>query len=126
MDRYRGLQWSVAFLWLWSGVQPIVSAETDSLALLAEVGIGSTWRYPVLAAASVLDVVYAAGYLKSWSDSPYFYLAQWLTVAAYSLIIAVALPQMWLHPFAPLLKNLPVLAVLHLLYRESAAKRDCV
>jgi len=37
-------------------------------------------------------------------------------VVTYSAIIALALPEFWLHPFAPMLKNLPLLAALVLLH----------
>jgi hypothetical protein len=31
---------------------------------------------------------------------------------AYSVVIAIMLPEYWLHPFGPLLKNLPMLAAI--------------
>jgi len=44
------------------------------------------------------------------------WLAQIAVVLAYTAIISVRLPQLWLEPFGPVLKNLPVLAALWLLY----------
>lgn len=40
------------------------------------------------------------------------WLAQATAVAGYSLALALWLPENWLHPFAPLVKNLPILAML--------------
>ena len=37
-------------------------------------------------------------------------------ILAYSAVIAVALPEFWLHPFAPMVKNLPLLAGLAVLH----------
>ncbi len=54
---------------------------------------------------------------------PVLWAVQAATVAAYSLIIAFALPQMWLHPFAPLVKNLPILALLAFLWHEGRLKK---
>ena len=37
-------------------------------------------------------------------------------IVAYSIIIAIRLPEFWLHPFGPLLKNVPLLAAILLLH----------
>jgi hypothetical protein len=33
-------------------------------------------------------------------------------IIGYTLIISVALPEFWLHPFGPVLKNVPLLAAI--------------
>jgi hypothetical protein len=38
-------------------------------------------------------------------------------ILGYSAIITLWLPQYWLHPFGPVLKNLPILVLLWLLHR---------
>ena len=37
-------------------------------------------------------------------------------ILSYSVIIAWMLPEFWLHPFGPLLKNIPLLAAIALLH----------
>jgi hypothetical protein len=44
------------------------------------------------------------------------WLAQIALIVGYTAIISVRLPEYWLHPYGPVLKNLPMLAVLWLLY----------
>jgi hypothetical protein len=44
------------------------------------------------------------------------YLAQITLILSYTAIITVALPVFWLHPFGPILKNLPMLALIGALY----------
>jgi hypothetical protein len=44
-------------------------------------------------------------------------LVQAALIVAYTAIITVWLPEFWLHPYGPILKNLPVLACIVLLYR---------
>ena len=34
----------------------------------------------------------------------------------YTIVISFRLPEFWLHPYGPLLKNLPMLAAIWLLY----------
>jgi hypothetical protein len=38
-------------------------------------------------------------------------------IVLYTLIITLRMPEFWLHPYGPLLKNLPMLATIYLLYR---------
>ena len=40
------------------------------------------------------------------------WIGQAVTVIAYTLIVAWRLPEAWAHPFAPLVKNLPILALI--------------
>jgi hypothetical protein len=37
-------------------------------------------------------------------------------IVLYTALITFGLPEFWLHPFAPVLKNLPMLAAIWLLY----------
>ena len=37
-------------------------------------------------------------------------------ILGYTAIITIALPEFWLHPYGPVLKNLPLLAALWLLW----------
>jgi hypothetical protein len=39
----------------------------------------------------------------------------------YTIIITFKLPEFWLHPYGPILKNLPMLAALYMLYVLEAA-----
>jgi len=48
---------SLAFLWLWSGLQPVLTAPDASLQLLADIGIAVPWRRPIFYAASAWDVL---------------------------------------------------------------------
>ncbi len=107
---------SVGMLWLWSGLQPILTARQASLDLLARVGVAEAWQMPLLAAASLLDVCFGIGCCSALRHARWFWLAQLATVAAYSAVIAFRLPEFWLHPFAPLLKNLPVMALMWFLF----------
>ena len=112
MKRLDYLVYSMAFLWLWSGIQPALFALPQSLDLLARVGFQAAHRLPVFALSCALDIAFGLGCCTRLRDCAGFWAAQAAVVLGYSAIIAFRLPEMWAHPFAPLVKNVPILAVL--------------
>ena len=106
------LVYSMAFLWLWSGIQPALFALPQSLDLLARVGFQAAYCLPMFALSCALDVFFVLGCCTRLRDCAWFWAAQAAVVLGYSVIIAFRLPEMWAHPFAPLVKNVPILAVL--------------
>ena len=52
------------------------------------------------------------------------YLAQLALLLFYSAVIAWRLPEFWLHPFGPMLKNLPLAAAIVLLLVLDGAPRE--
>ena len=61
--------------------------------------------------AAVVDIALGAGLLLL-SRRKWLWHAQFALVALYSAVIAAYLPEYWLHPFGPLLKNVALLAMI--------------
>lgn len=103
------LRYALGFLWVWSGlVSAFIYPVADSYALLEKVGING-WFAPVtLYAASLLDTVLGLALICRFKVKTAAYL-QIGVILAYSSVIAIFLPEYWLHPFAPIIKNLPLL-----------------
>jgi hypothetical protein len=74
------------------------------------VGISSVYTMPILYAASGLDL--SIGIATITHPSRRLWLAQLLVIFMYSIIIGVCLPEFLIHPFGPILKNIPILAIL--------------
>ncbi|MDO5687519.1 MAG: DoxX-like family protein [Neisseria sp.] len=110
MNTTAYIRWAFAVLWLWSGVQPLLTAQAQALSLLAAVGIAVPWQMPLLWSASLLDI--ALGIWLLLKSGRAVWAAQAVVTAVYSLVIVFRLPETLSHPFAPLLKNLPLLAVM--------------
>ena len=92
------LSYSMGLLWLWSGTQPLFFMPEMSLDLLHSVGIPEPLLWPTLISASLLDIGFAFLCFSRLRSRSAIWLLQLLTVAAYSLIIAFRLPEMWAHP----------------------------
>jgi DoxX-like family len=114
------IQYSLAAVWLITGIISLaIYPIQDSLALLAKVGIHGGLAVITLYGEALLDIV--IGVLTLTAPSKTLWLAQALIVAGYSLVIALCLPEFLIHPFGPILKNLPIFTLLWLLYRHQGA-----
>jgi uncharacterized protein YbjT (DUF2867 family) len=110
------LRWSMAAMWLVSGIVSLVYPVDSSLRLLATTGITTEWlAFAALYGAALLDISFGIAILAV-RRRRVLWAAQILVVLAYTAIITARLPELWLEPFGPILKNLPILAALWLLY----------
>jgi uncharacterized protein YbjT (DUF2867 family) len=105
-----GIVWIVTAI-LSFGLYP---AE-ESYAMLARVGLTGTAAALALYGAALLDLAFGLGVFLM-RDRRWLWRAQMALIVGYSIIIAIRLPEYWLHPFGPLLKNLPLLAAIVLLH----------
>ena len=115
MKQLDVLRFSLGFLWLWSGVQPALTAADVSLDLLGRTGIAAEWQAAAFYTSSALDVFFGILCFTKFRNYRYLWLVQFVVVLGYSVIVACRLPEMWSHPFAPLVKNVPILAALWVL-----------
>lgn len=113
------LRLSLALLWLWTaavslGLYPVA----ESLELLGATGLPAPLSRPTLISAAALDALLGVLTLAPLRPRARrrLWAAQALLVLGYTAIITVRLPAFWLHPFGPISKNLPILALLALLW----------
>jgi uncharacterized protein YbjT (DUF2867 family) len=106
------LRLSIAFIWLATGIiSAFVYPAAESYALLARVGIHG-WLAPVaLYGAAALDFALGLGTLLRYRVR-LMGIAQLAVLTGFSIIIALWLPEFWLHPFGPLTKNVPLAAAI--------------
>lgn len=118
------LRWSIALLWLASGIVSLgIYPVEQSYALLAQTGVTGAMAPLALYGAAALDILFGvliiAGRSRRW-----LWLAQLALIAGYSAIIAWFMPEFWLHPYAPMVKNIPIAAaILLLLLLEPRARK---
>ncbi|MGN2246069.1 SDR family oxidoreductase [Frateuria sp. GZRR35] len=109
---------AVALVWLVTallslGVYPVAG----SFDLLAHVGLHGPMASAALYGGALLDLVLGIATLALHGRALRItYLAQVALILSYTAIITIALPAFWLHPFGPILKNLPMLALIGALY----------
>ncbi len=102
------LRLSIALVWLTAGVvSAFVFPVTQSYALLAQAGITAAWAPLLLYGASLLDVGLGLATLLAYR-LPWVGALQIVVILCYTVIISVSQPDYWLHPFGPVVKNLPL------------------
>ena len=112
------LRRSLVLVWLATALVSALGAHDRSAALLAQAGIRSPWPVALaLWGGIALDT--AVGLVLAFAP---LRLAATLALAAalvMTIVTTAVLPAMWLDPLGALLKNLPILAVLVVLRRNS-------
>lgn len=118
------LRLALAAVWLVAGIVSMgVYPVEESYVLLERVGISGSLAPVALYGAAGLDIVFGLGTLFL-RRRRYLWIAQATLIGVYSVAITFFLPEFWLHPFGPLIKNLPILAIILLLYKLENADAE--
>ena len=103
------LKISIALVWLWAGiVSAVLYPVADSYQMLQHVGISGIFAPLTLYGASFADFCLGVATLFSWRLRLIVSL-QVAIMLIYSIVITMYLPEVWLHPFGAMIKNLPLL-----------------
>ncbi|MBN2825358.1 MAG: NAD-dependent epimerase/dehydratase family protein [Campylobacterales bacterium] len=112
----------IAFVWIWSGVtSAFLYPQEEALALLADVGITGDLALPMLYFASFLDIGIGVFLLLGVHVVCLLWLSL-IVITGYTLILTLLAPFHWLHPFGPVLKNLPLLVAIYVAIALERAK----
>ncbi len=107
------LRGAIALTWIWTGVVSLgLYPIADSYALLARLGIAGTWATVMLYGAAALDLALgvATVTLRRARWRRWMWRTQLGLILGYMVLISIGLPEFWLHPYGPIVKNLPLLA----------------
>ncbi len=106
------LRLSIAFLWIWSGVVSIFFFPAEqSYQFLAASGITGHAAPFMLYGLAIMDIVIGCMTLTAYRIRPLI-LFQLTIIFLYTLMITFTLAEFWLHPFGPVLKNIPLFITL--------------
>jgi len=114
------LRLSIAIVWIWTGIVSLgLYPPSESYALLARLGITGAFATVALYGAALLDIALGVGVLVL-RNRRWLWIAQIAVMLGYSVLISLWLPEWWLHPYGPMVKNLPlIVATILLAHLES-------
>lgn len=117
-DDARLLRASLIAVWLITIAASLLECNGQSLALLRQGGVHSLpLAHALIAAGVALDAALALALI--WRPGRAAYALAAASVIGLTLIATALLPALWLHPIGPLSKNLPILAILAVLWRRA-------
>ena len=112
---------SLSFLWLFTGLTSWFFAPYIGYEILASAGIGGGLAQVCVVAGSVLDITLGV-WLLSGKALVWCYRVQLLVIVLFTVLLTIIAPGYWLHPFGPVTKNLPVLALIGLLLSDRSQR----
>lgn len=95
-------------MWLISAWLGLFYGAPQTVALLSHLGLPLELADPLRIGSSIFDMV-IAGCIFIDRRAKWSTILQLVTVLIYTIVIGIGLPQSWLDPLGPLLKNFPIM-----------------
>jgi len=105
------LRWSLAGMWLISGIIGFAQLPQVAEAPLAALGITGHAAKISIWSSCLLDMAIGILLFARWRPNV-IGVIQLMVVIAYTVGLSIAQPALWMDPFGPLLKNLPIMATI--------------
>jgi len=100
---------SIALMWITAGIVSWLYARDAGLALLDRLGLAPNLAQTAFAGACLLDVGLGIATLQ---PTRAVWVLQIALIAFYTTALSHVAPQLWLDPFGPLVKNIPLAAMI--------------
>jgi uncharacterized membrane protein YphA (DoxX/SURF4 family) len=118
------LRLSLAIVWIVTGLVSLgLYPVDDSLELLARAGVPLPLQRLMLYGAAAFDLALGVVTLLPLRRRRWLWLVQAALILFYTAVITLRLPEFWLHPYGPVLKNIPILAILLMLAMLEPVRR---
>jgi hypothetical protein len=118
------LRYSLASVWLLTALASLAWPQADSLALLAHTGLTGHAALTALHAGIAVDLLMGIlTLLKPGKWQRWLWPTQAIIILTYTVIILIYLPELALHPFGMLIKNIPIFAILWVLWRNETREK---
>jgi len=111
-------KYSLAFLWISTGVISAVISPEIGFDILAKVDIFGSFANLFVYGGSLVDIVIGIWILSN--NAPKLCCqVQIAIILVYSLLLTYIAPSFWIHPFGPLTKNIPILVLIMIILNSS-------
>jgi len=114
-------KYSLAFLWIYTGLVSSLVMPSIGFSVLYSAGISGQLASLFVYGGSLVDIAIGIWILSN-KASRLCYQVQIATIITFTLLLTFIDPSYWFHPFGPLTKNLPILALILILLKQD---KDC-
>jgi hypothetical protein len=115
---YKPAIYSLAFLWIFTGLTSIYFSPEIGYEILASANITGSMADFSVYAGGALDIVLGLWLLTS-VKTKLCCIVQVAVIAFYTIILTVVDASFWLHPFGPITKNFPIVVLITYAYIAS-------
>jgi len=124
-NRHDGLmkaaKYSLAFLWVFTGVTSIYFSPEIGYEILARASITGIMADVSVYAGGALDILIGLWLLISFRIKLCCIL-QVTVIVLYTVLLTFIDSSFWLHPFGPITKNIPIIVLIALVYIHDIGK----
>jgi len=106
---------SLAFLWIFTGITSVFFMPEFGYDVLAKKNTTDAFATFFVYGGSALNLIVGVWLLTRWKIKLCL-LLQALIIIVYTLMLSFYDPAFWFHPFGPVTKNIPILALIGLLW----------
>lgn len=114
---FRLAEYSLAFLWIFTGVTSLWFESETGYEILATAEIEGIFAEFLLIGGAILDMAIGL-WLLSRRYLKLCYLSQLCVMTVYTFLLSMIDPSYWLHPFGPITKNMPIAILILMLYLQ--------
>jgi len=114
---------SLCFLWLFTALTSLLWGRDIGYAVLAKQNIQGSTADLFINAGGILDAIIGF-WLLTTCHLKWCYRFQILVIVVYSILLTIIDASYWLHPFGPITKNIPILALLFMLLEPAKISRE--
>ena len=122
-DLMKAAKYSLAFLWIFTGLTSIFLSPEIGYELLANADITGSIADIAVYAGGILDIVLGLWLITS-VKTQLCCIIQVAVIAAYTVLLTFIDASFWLHPFGPITKNIPIVVLIFLIMINKVENHD--
>ncbi len=123
MNAMKIAKYSLAFLWISTGIVSAIISPEVGFEILAKAGIVGGLSKVLVYGGSLVDLILGLWILSSKAIR-LCYWTQIITIVGYSILLSFMDASFWLHPFGPLTKNVPILVLIWILIQHQSKPQN--
>ena len=119
----KAAKYSLAFLWIFTGLTSIFFSPEIGYELLANADITGSLADIAIYAGGILDIILGLWLMTSFRIR-LCCIVQISVISIYTVLLTFIEPSFWLHPFGPITKNIPIVVLIFLIMINKVENHD--
>ena len=122
IDMIKWAKYSLAFLWISTGIVSTIISPEFGFDLLSRSNIDGLLAKVLVYGGSLVDILLGV-WVISARTVRVCCLFQIAVIIVYSIFLTMIDASFWIHPFGPLTKNIPIIVLIGIVYQNKLSKK---